>query len=207
MAKKHINENYIHVCDSSQEELLPKARPISQMGYTKEQVIKIVEFYLFNAPVLKSKKDNSFGLKTLNDYGWSGTSAMSKLEGKLLTAAGMSIFSFIKSNSIDETLDSMNLGTKICTEHPRAVLKQNVKVVVFEDGSTEIRQQETRMECLFRHLRNAIAHNHTYLFDNGNVLIEDCDDNEKISARLLIPKDALTEWIRIVKNSDLSDHS
>ena len=199
MAKKHINENYIHACDSTQEEILSKTKSISQMEYTKEQVVEIVEFYLFNAPVLKSdKKDDSFGQKSLKDYGWAGTSAMSKLEGRLLKAAGMSIFCFIKSDIIDETLDSMNLGSKICTEHPRAVLKQNAKVVVYEDGSTEIRQQETRMECLFRHLRNAIAHNHTYLFDNGNILIEDCDDNGKISARLLMPKDALIEWMRIV---------
>lgn len=203
MAKKHINENYIHACDSVQEVVLPNAKAISQMGFTEEQVIKIVEFFLLNAPMLTAdKKDDAFGLKSLKEYGWAGTSAMSKLEGRLLKAAGMSIFCFIKSDKIDDTLDSMNLGSKICTEHPRAVLKQNAKAVLLEDGSTEIKQQETRMECHFRHLRNAIAHNHTYLFNNGYILIEDCDDNKKISARLLMPKDALLEWIRIVRNSN-----
>ena len=201
MAKKHFNENYVHSCDSVQEEILSKINSIAQMGFTEEQIVKIVEFYLFNAPVLKSdKKDDVFGLKSLKEYGWTGTSAMSKLEGRLLKSAGISIFCFIKGDSIDETLDSMNLGSKICTEHPRAVLKQNAKVVLYEDGSTEIRQQETRMECLFRHIRNAIAHNHTYLFDNGNILIEDRDDNGKISARLLMPRDTLIEWMRIVIN-------
>lgn len=46
--------------------------------------------------------------------------------------------------------------------------------------------------------KNKDLNNHTYLFDNGNILIEDCDDNGKISARLLMPKDALIEWMRIV---------
>lgn len=200
MAKKHVNENYNHVCDSNKESILAKATPISKMGFSSDQVIEIVEFYLFNAPVLKSDKaKDAFGLCSLKDYGWTGTASMSKLEGQLLKAANMSIFCFIKSDTIDETLASMGFGEKMCVDHPRAVLKQNVKVVSFEDGSTEIRQQETRMECLFRHLRNSIAHNHTYLFDNGIVMIEDRDDNGKISARILAPKSILIEWMKIVK--------
>lgn len=200
MAKKHVNENYTHVCDSNTESIIVNATPVSKMGFTSDEVIEIVEFFLFNAPVLKSDKTKDiFGLCSLKDYGWTGTAAMSRLEGQLLKAANMGIFCFIKSDTIDETLASMGLGEKMCIEHPRAVLKQNVKVALFEDGSTEVRQQETRMECLFRHMRNSIAHNHTYLFDNGNIMIEDRDDNGRVSARILAPKSILLEWMKIVK--------
>lgn len=43
MAKKHINENYIHTCDSTQEEILSKTKSISQMGYTKEQFVEPIQ--------------------------------------------------------------------------------------------------------------------------------------------------------------------
>ena len=64
----------------------------------------------------------------------------------------------------------MDLADEICIQHPRAVMKQNCSVSIQEDGTTIINQNETRMECLFRHIRNSFAHNHTYLFDNDNIL-------------------------------------
>ena len=198
----HVNENYIHNCDSEKVQIKTKVKAISQMGFTSEEVIRIMDFYLFNAPVLKGNKTDDFGLKSLNDYGWRGSSAMSRLESKLLNASGISIFCFIKSDSIDETLKQMNLDDEICTQHPRAVFKQNSKAVIYEDGSTEIKQHETRMECLFRHFRNAIAHNPTYLFDNENIMFEDCDESGKISARILMPKNALLTWIEIVRSGN-----
>lgn len=114
----------------------------------------------------------------------------------------MSAFCLIKSDDIVNTLDSMNLTEKICVEHPRAVLKQNFKVTVLEDGTAVIAQQESRLECLFRHIRNSLAHNHTYLFENNNILLEDCEENGKVSARILIPRDSLLEWIKIIRRDN-----
>lgn len=199
---KNVNENYIHVCELTKINIKNKAIALSKMNFTQPQMLEIIDFFLFNAPVLKTNtKTNEFGLKSLKDYGWVGPS-LGKLEGKLLNAANLSIFCFIKSDTIQETLKAMDLEDKICVEHPRAVLKQNVKVTLLEDGSTRISQQETRMECLFRHLRNSLAHNLTYQFDNGNILLEDQDDNNRITARILIPKDALLEWIKIIKQDN-----
>ena len=116
-----------------------------------------------------------------------------------MKAADMGIFCFVKSDSIDSTLDNMNLGERICINHPRAVLKQNYSVSIQEDGNVLLSQKETRMECLFRHIRNSFAHNHTYCFENDSVLLEDCEENGKISARILMPKQALIDWIYIIK--------
>lgn len=196
---KRVNENYIHHCGSVQIEIASHIVSLSDMGYDASQTVKIIDFYLFHAPILKNdKSSNAFGLKSLKEFGWIGPQALSKLEGQLLKASNISFFCFIKSDTIDGTLESMNLGDRICVEHPRAVLKQNAKAFIHEDGGTELRQQETRMECLFRHIRNSLAHNHTYLFNNGNIMLEDTDDNGKISARILMPKLALLTWIDIV---------
>ena len=92
----------------------------------------------------------------------------------------------------------MDLDDTICSKHPRAVIKQNVSVKVLEDGSTEISARETRMECLFRHIRNSFAHNRMYYFEEGNILLEDRDDNGQISSRILISKQALIDWIGII---------
>ena len=54
------------------------------------------------------------------------------------------------------------------------------------------------MECLFRHIRKTLAHNRTYQFENGNILLEDVDDNEKVSARILLSKRTLLDWIDII---------
>jgi hypothetical protein len=203
MTKKHVNENYLHDCGLQKNTVTAYVKSIVNMGFEPRECLDILTFYMFNAPILKSGKNgNLFGLKSLKDYGWSGNSDMSKLEGGLLKAANLGMFCFIKSNSISQTLNSMNLEDKVCIEHPRAVIMQNYNMTVQEDGSINVMQQETRMECLFRHIRNSLAHNHTYDFNNGNIMLEDCGDNGKISARIIIPKQALIDWMKIIKNKE-----
>ena len=124
---------------------------------------------------------------------------MNRLEGRLLRAANLSVFCMIRADRIDQTLEAMDLDKTICCTHPRAVLRQLCSVRIQEDGSVNVSQGETRMECLFRHVRNSLAHNHTYMFENGNILLEDCDDSSNISARILIPRDALLDWMKIIK--------
>lgn len=198
---KHANENYVHNCGAKKIILQNYEKALTEMEFEPEQVIRILNFYLFNAPIIKNDKGNAkFGLKSLKEYGWMGNSKLSRLEGKLLKASEIGIFCFIKADSINETLNSMDLNDKICIDHPRAILKQNIRISVHEDGTTVVAPQETRMECLFRHIRNAFAHNQTYIFDNGNVLLEDSEENEKISARILIPKGSLLKWINITES-------
>ena len=200
MSKNHTNENYIHNCGNPKKVLNKYIKSITDMGFTDTELIEILCFFLFRSPTLQTgKEDDPFGSRSLKSYGWKGNSDMSKLEGMLLRAAGLSNFYFIKSDEITGTLEMMNLCDEICSDHPRAVLKQNFRVKVLEDGTVSISQQETRMECLFRHIRNSFAHNHTYLFPNDNILLEDCDVNGKVSARILMPKDALLKWISIVR--------
>lgn len=201
MAKQEANPNYTHAC------LSPLIAPkqcicsIADAGYTCDEFKSIIEFYVLNAPILKSDKSDLFGLKNLKDYGWRGNGDMNKLERELLKDSKIHSFCFIKASTIHDTLEQMLLGENgWCAEHPRAVLKQEFGVTVTEDGKVEISNSETRMECLFRHIRNALAHNHVYVFDNGNILLEDMEIQSKsVTARILLSKNTLLNWINIVK--------
>lgn len=198
---KRVNENYIHNCGLDKQTIREHEKAITEMGFSQEQVIRILDFFLFHPPVVKDEKEKrQFGQRSLKEYGWVGNSQLSRLEGKLLKAAGIGTFCFIKADTIENTLKEMDLLDRACVDHPRAVLRQNISVSIYEDGSANIVQKETRMVCLFRHIRNSLAHNQTYLFDNGNIILEDADDNGKISARILLPKEALLEWNSIVSS-------
>lgn len=209
MAKKEANENYIHACGEPLVDAKKRINSISCAGYSDEEFKKIIEFYLFNAPTLKNNRNNQFGLKSLKSYGWRGNSDMCKLERELLKAANMSSFCFVKSSSIALTLNQMLLGSeKWCIFHLRAVLNQEYNCDVLETGKVEITNKETRMECLFRHIRNSLAHNHVYVFSNGNIVLEDTDaQNGKITARILLNKSTLLEWIRIIRKETLNASS
>lgn len=201
MKKKQVNENYIHNSDLCQKiDLTNCIRSITEMNFKNEELMQIINFYLYESPfMIKENDDNKkFGLKTFVDYGWKGNSALNKLESRLLNSSNIGTFCIIKADTISETLQNMNLDDKICIEHPRAVLKQQCSVKINENGTTTITPKESRMICLFRHIRNSIAHNRTYLFKNDNIMIEDIDDKKNVSARILMPKVALFEWINIV---------
>lgn len=204
--KRETNENYVHACDS--ELLIPNdfICSISQAGFETEEFFKIIEFYVLNAPILKSDKTDLFGQRSLKDYKWVGNSGLSKLERELLKKSGIQSFCFIKATSIKETLNQMLLGDgRWCVEHPRAILKQDFGINVMESGQAEVLSKETRMVCLFRHMRNAIAHNHIYIFDNGNMVLEDVDaQNNDITARILLKKSTLIDWITVVKKENSS---
>jgi len=171
--------------------------------YTDEEFKSIIEFFVLNAPVLKADKTDDFGLKSLKNFGWYGSSGMNKLECELLKASQLPFLCFIRSSSINATLEQMNLNDQICIEHPRAVLMQNYSFSILENGVPKIENAETRMECLFRHIRNSIAHNHTYVFDNGFIMLEDYDSKSKeVTARILIHKTALLRWIHVIKKDN-----
>lgn len=83
-------------------------------------------------------------------------------------------------------------------ETPRMCCLQQFTVT--EDG--QITPGPSKAECLFTHIRNAMAHGNTFFFDNGNVLLED-KDKGKITAMILISVQSLVEWIRIIDSKGI----
>lgn len=48
-------------------------------------------------------------------------------------------------------------------------------IVEDDDGNlkVEISNTEAGYRCIFRHIRNAFAHNNVFFFENGNILMKD----------------------------------
>lgn len=207
MAKaKETNNNSIsnnsHVCNEKKEKLDNHKESIIQSTLTTDEINAVFDFYVLHAPILKSGSDKTddFGIKSLGEYGWYGNCRLSELERNLLKSGDVHRFVMIRADSINETLENMGLKDDICIKHPRAVMQQNFKVTVKENGEVKLEERETRMQCLFRHIRNSIAHNRTYLFENGEmILLEDADTDKKVTARILIKVKTLIDWIEIIR--------
>lgn len=190
MAKPiEYNENYVHSCDKEKVETAIYKKNLSDSNsdvYTLEQFKKIIDYYVSKAPVLKNNaKDDGFGLRSLSNIGWKGSGALGKLERELIRNAELTLV-FLRSDSITNTITSMDLDSRICCDHARGVLKQGFKLNAKENGEIKVSNSETRMECLFRHIRNSLAHGRTYVFNNGFIMLEDLDESGVISAKLLV---------------------
>lgn len=203
MARKHKNEdigNDLHECKAQKFKLEYKESSLKDCGLSSEEIVLIWDFFVSHAPVCKNhdNKGDGFGLRYLGAYGWTGNADHNALERKLLAEANLGRFVMIRAEKITDTLSLMNLQDEICWEHPRAVLKQNYSITVHENGSVSIENSETRMICLFRHIRNSLAHNRIYFSPDGDkILLEDADD-KGITARILIPVSCLLNWITII---------
>ena len=199
MGEELLNRNPVHDNDIKAIAIKDHKRSVFNMGFNDEQAQEIVEFYLFYAPILKpdenKKEQNS--LKSLKEYGWSG-SRLKDLEKQLLEVANIEKLYFIKSKKIPNSLKKMDLGETIFSMEPRAVMRQNVRVSVDENEDVKIEEEESRMVCLFRHIRNSLAHNLTYYFEDDMIMLEDREVKE-IPARILLSKAAMLEWMKIVK--------
>lgn len=206
MAKaKEINNNSIsnnsHVCNEKKEKLDNHKESIIQSTLTTDEINAVFDFYVLHAPILRSgsEKTADFGMRSPGEYGWYGNRGLGELERNLLKSGNIHRFVMIRADSIDETLESMDLKDDICIKHPRAVMQHNFKVTVKENGEVKLDDKETRMQCLFRHIRNSIAHNRTYLFENGEMILLEDGDDKKVTARILIKVKTLVDWIEIIR--------
>ena len=139
---------------------------------------------------------------TLESYGWNDTNSKTNgypaLESALAQNSGISAFGIIRGKTIKDTLAAMGLNhDSICITHPRAVLTQNFYYESDENEVARVKSNESRVNAIFRHIRNSFAHGNTYFFDNEMCLLED-KDGCKLSAEILIPRRSLVDWIYIV---------
>ena len=189
------NQNYAHLCDESLITIPdPDMSFLLADTYSVEEFSRILDFYLVHTPI---KRDQNQKTKTrsLSDYGWKGSAALNKLESKILKAADVRNIIVLKSSTIAETAKAMKLFDRICPIHPQVLLKTESKMKMDECGKISITTAETRLACLFRHTRNALAHGEVYNLGNENMLLRDTDDQGSLAAAMCIPKRALIEWI------------
>ena len=186
-----------HICTSEKYDIQNRKMAIKDSGFSADEVNLIWDFYVTKSPAEQSAQSISF-----TNYGWAETTNKENgypaLEKALAESAGIESFNMIRTRTIKDTLNLVGLGDgTICIEHPRAVLTQKYSVKVDEKEDLQLKPEESRVKCLFRHIRNSFAHGNTYFFENDMMLLED-KDKSTITARILIPRKSLLSWIDIV---------
>lgn len=124
---------------------------------------------------------------------------------RLMNVGGVEFFRAIRTKKIDNTLKRTDLSEpSLCPEHPRIVLTRKFSLTSDENEKLSFTggNAENELSCLLRHIRNSLAHNNTYFFKTGNMLLEDRDGNA-ISARILIGQKTLIDWIELLKQANI----
>lgn len=202
MSKTSSNENYQHSCEGKRGALADSRATLDKI-FSPEELSQVVRFYLLEPLTARDGKQKNTGQRHLSLFKWSGNS-LPTLERELLKSSGIPSFIMLGSSSIAQTLKNMDLdGETICTEHPRAVMQRPAKLTMKEDGAIDRRYSDSnRMVCLLRHIRNSIAHGLTYKFENGMILLQDQSSESTITARILLSKQSLLDWIDIVERNN-----
>lgn len=185
-----------HICTSKKYDIQNRKMAIKDSGFSADEVNLIWDFYVTKSPAEQSAQSISF-----INYGWADTTNKENgypaLENALAKDAGIESFYMIRATSIKKTLNLVDLGNKtICIEHPRAVLMRKYSISVDEKEKMKFTRSESRVACLFRHIRNSFAHGNTYFFENDMMLLED-KDKSTVTSRILLPRKSLLSWIDI----------
>lgn len=188
---------FVHSCGNKKTEIGPFKKSIRESAFSSEQVSMIWDFY-----VVKSFASVTGLGHSLKDYGWSatpkGTHGHIELERQLAVNAGVTGICSIRAKTIKDTLEAMDLSAgRICIDHPRIVLMQDYSVSIDENENFAFNNDEGRIKCIFRHIRNALAHGNTFFFENGMLLMKDFS-GKTCSAGIMIPQHSLLDWISIV---------
>lgn len=114
---------------------------------------------------------------------------------KILEDSHFKFIDFCAHNvNLEQRLEKAELTEKpLCPKCKRLVCKRKV-----ENNGVK----ETDLECLLRHIRNAIAHGHVKYKHAGNriyIMFEDYNPNKKLTARILIIRADLEKWIKTLK--------
>ena len=188
---------FVHSCSDAKIEMSLYHLALKESGFTENQINILWDFYVSRS--FAAATGNPISLETCGwDDSQSKTNGFPALEFELASASGISSFCIIRNKTIKDTLSQMDLANdRICISHPRAVLTQNFTYESDENEIVKIKSTESRINAIFRHIRNSFAHGNTYFFPNGNCLLID-KDRTKTTAAILIPKQSLWDWISIV---------
>ena len=186
--------------------------------YTYSDILKLIDFYL-----LHPLNEDKYAQSILRDtFHWrtkrkskDGTETMvlhtDSMFQQMLSLSGLkdNVAYTYTNNATKKVLRDMDFGSYMCADHPRAVLNMSSqsKIVEDDDGKliVETSNTEAGYRCIFRHIRNAFAHNNVFFFENGNILMKDYQrkddkqDDKTVTAAILIKFDTLFDWIRLIE--------
>lgn len=185
-------------------------------GFTAEERLELLDF-LFVKPL----SDEEFREDVLRSHNWikeNDISDASSFYTAVLSSAMLkqSIF-YVKGITFDMfqsfgcdlfTPQNVVSGIAKCSFTPcRAILQQTIpplKAELNDDMVVEIsykneKNEEPLIQCLFRHLRNSIAHDYTYVKGDDVLFIDFAPKMTQITALIFVKKKVLTQWISLLK--------
>lgn len=195
-------EGFSHTCEEGKIEKGIFRKSLRESSFKSKDIAMIWDFY-----VARSFAAATGNPISLEKCGWKDSNnkkdGYPALEQDLALNAGIDSFCIVRAKTVKDTLVAMDLrNEKLYCTHPRAVLMQNYTYESDENEHIKIKSGESRINAIFRHMRNSFAHGNTYFFENDMCLLEDKDGN-KITAEILIPCRSLIEWVHIVDRKEM----
>lgn len=172
-------------------------KSINETGFTPEQISVIWDFY-----VTKSIAKTASQRRLISDFGWKQIPWKQMVKTAGISEKNIKI---LLANSINNTLSAFDLqifegkGEKrknipIEIDIPKIVCLTPFKISDEEAPKADFGEAES----VLTHIRNSFAHGMTYFFDNKNVLFEDKDQRGNISARMILHRHTLLDWIELI---------
>ena len=140
---------------------------------------ELLDFYLLRCPYAKSDQSAASSALSLNlsDNGWKKEKLhqlMQWVGSHFVDERGSLLLSFKVSDSVNDTIQDYGLDVDNPATAPnRCVLQIKNKINVFESGECTVRLSEAYATCLFRHIRNSLAHGNYRITNQGHVLLLD----------------------------------
>ena len=166
-----------------------KRIPAKQYG--QKDIIRIITFFVFHSPCAGTSAQG----KSLAEYGWHTPWKKPYYLNKQLkqTATNQNLlFSASKYEILERTLSEHD-----CDEHFPPDNKMEA-AFFYLDG----KKDKSQFLCLFRHIRNAVAHGRVRIINAGKntaFVFEDVNPKNKISARIILRKSTLLKWIDMIE--------
>ena len=188
----------------------------SQTGFTAEERLELLDFLC-----VKPLSDEEFREDVLKSHNWikenDQSDSTSFYNAVLLCAMLKQSIFYVKGITFDMlqsfgcdlfTPENVASGVARCSfTPPRAILQQTIpplKAELNDDMQVEVsykneQKEEPLIQCLFRHLRNSIAHDFTYVKGDDVLFVDFAPKRSRITAVICVKKKTLTDWISLVK--------
>ena len=188
----------------------------SRTGFTAEERLELLDFLC-----VKPLSDEEFREDVLKSHNWikenDQSDSTSFYNAALLSAMLKQSIFYVKGITFDMlqsfgcdlfTPQNVVSGVAKCSFTPaRAILQQTIpslKAELNDDMQVEIsykneQKEEPLIQCLFRHLRNSIAHDYTYVNGDDILFIDFAPKLARITAIVFVKKKVLTQWISLLK--------
>ncbi|NCC87845.1 MAG: hypothetical protein EOM05_08255 [Clostridia bacterium] len=173
-------------------------KSIREFCFTNIQESIIWDFY-----VTKSLSKSSSQNRILEDYHKPNFSRPANFLDKLIKIADVKEdnLKFVYGDSMERCLKELNLfdfDINVLSDFtPRIAIMISAK----NQGYYNNFSNKKCLISLMSHIRNALAHGNTYLFDNNYILLEDINHRDNIiTARMILSKETLIEWVKVFDN-------